>query len=106
MSEAAEEIQNGTYTGKCIGDYDQNDFYKINLTSGQNLTVQLRHTSTPAPVYSIIVYDAALNEKIRNDTIDIDKAVTIAVDLTGFWLIEVRSASPQYCGFYSMRVDH
>lgn len=104
--ETAEEIQNGTYVGKCIGGYDHNDFYKINLTSGQNLNVQLQHASTPAPVYSLIIYDAALNEKIHNDSIDIDKTATVTADSTGFWLIEVRSVSPDlYCGFYSMEAS-
>jgi hypothetical protein len=101
--ETAEEIQNGTYTRKCVGGYDHSDFYKIYRAEGQNINISVDHSFSPG-YYNLYLFDPSMDQKAIDQSNEADKALSLMADSSGFWLIEIRSLYYDSSLFYSLEV--
>jgi len=104
--ESADEITAGNYGSDprlFLGGDDTQDFYKIWLEKGDEISVQM--TPPLQTNFDLYLYDVIHTLK-ASSTIpktDAQESINFKVDLTGYWFIEVRHDAG--LGFYNMSVS-
>ena len=96
----ATPIVYGTYDGLYIGGYDASDYYKINLTSGQEISFSAINKS-PLTLFCLHLYDPNGTPVAHTEPGSYGRINMIA-DSTGYWYIEVRAYITH--GLYSLYV--
>jgi hypothetical protein len=89
---SATAIHLGKYDKLWIGQEDLIDYYKIQLTQGQNVHIEVNDTSYPllAANFRVYIYDPEKNIVKQSETSKFFETMDFMANSTGYWYIEVR----------------
>jgi hypothetical protein len=101
--ETAAEIHEGNYTGLYLCESDSVDFYKIQVSQGQRIRINVTGLDYPVLRFAVFLYDANEEPVLVSSEPDTHHEIEFTSGYTGYLYIKIQQV--QFWGYYQVEVS-